>query len=34
MYIGSSVMTDANELRRVKGSLYMMMKLLKMSDVL
>ena len=32
-YIGLSVMTNANELGPVKGSLYVMIKLLKMTDV-
>ena len=32
-YIGLSVMTDANKFGPVKGSLYVMIKLLKMTDV-
>ena len=32
-YIGPSVMTDANEVGPMKGSLYVMIKLLKMTNV-
>ena len=33
-YIGPPVMTDANSVGPVKGSLYVMIKLLKMTDVM
>ena len=32
-YIGPSVMTDVNQLGPVKSSLYIMIKLLKLTDV-